>query len=118
MNSCKKLMIDNIEDLKCEITESGLIRYDKHNIYLNLELLDELQNNIMSSGHKFIYPLVYVNFAKRHKYMNKKINISPEQLMKLRLWSNQIRSIDKNLEQNIQYGIYLLALKILKYVYP
>lgn len=59
---------------------------------VNERHLNTLIKNIISTDSKFVYPLIFVNFIKSSFPTNKKIYFDSKELMKLRIWANQLRN--------------------------
>lgn len=75
----------------------------KHKIYkINDKYLNIFISNILNTEGKYVYPLVFVNFVKSSVRLNKRITFDDFELLKLRIWANQLRlihNIDISLEQ-------------------
>ena len=84
-------------------------------IELNINDITILKNDIINTKEKYVYPVTFVNFAKR--YINKdNVVFDKHKLFKLRIWSNQLRELFKNQEYgSVDYLAYIIGCKIIKY---
>lgn len=91
-----------------------LIRYG-NNAQLRLNDLNKLKEKIIETKLKYVYPVVFSEFAK--KYVNDdEVKFDMRRLFKLRIWANQLRECHRNGEHNIEdYLTYMIGCKILKY---
>ena len=53
-----------------------------------------LLNSIITTTGRFVYPIIFVNFIKSSLNVKTKISIPEEQLLKYRVWANQIREFN------------------------
>lgn len=61
--------------------------------YVTERNLVTLINSIVATDEKVVYPMVFVNFARNELRIKNKISFGSDELAKLRVWSNQLRSI-------------------------
>lgn len=52
-----------------------------------------LINDIIATVDKYVFPMVFVSFARNELHIATKISFNSDELAKLRVWSNQLRSI-------------------------
>lgn len=91
-----------------------LIKYPS-GIELNLNDITTLKNDIIKTEEKYVYPIVFVNFAKRYIHSDN-ILFDKHKLFKLRIWSNQLRECFQNQNYNeVDYLAYIIGCKIIKY---
>ena len=91
-----------------------LIKYSS-GIELNLNDITVLKNNIINTKEKYVYPITFVNFAKRYIYSDN-ILFDKRKLFKLRIWSNQLRECFRKQNYNeADYLTYIIGCKIIKY---
>lgn len=65
---------------------------EKYKIFrINESYLQSFINDVLSTDSKYVYPMVFVNFVKVSLHTNKKISFDDDELLKLRVWSNQLR---------------------------
>lgn len=60
--------------------------------FVNETHLHSFITNILSTDSKFVYPLVFVNFIRNYLQTEDKISFDPHELLKLRVWANQLRN--------------------------
>lgn len=91
-----------------------LIRYG-NGPELRLINLNKLKEKIVETKLKYVYPIVFVQFAK--KYINKDdIKFDDQKLFKLRIWANQLRDSYRDNQQDVvDYLTYIIGSKIIKY---
>lgn len=69
----------------------GIIN-EKYKIFkINEQYLHSFINDVLNTDSKYVYPMVFVNFVKVSLRTNKKISFDNDELLKLRVWSNQLR---------------------------
>lgn len=69
----------------------GIIN-EKYKIFkINEQYLYSFINDVLNTDSKYVYPMVFVNFVKVSLHTNKKISFDNDELLKLRVWSNQLR---------------------------
>ena len=79
----------------------------------------KLKEKIFETSLKYVYPIVFVKFAK--KYVKKQdVKFNDQQLFKLRIWANQLRELKSNSEGDenisaIDYLTYQIGVRIVKY---
>lgn len=84
-------------------------------IELNLNDITTLKNNIIKTEEKYVYPIIFVNFAKLYIYSDN-ILFDKHKLFKLRIWSNQLREcFQKQNYSEADYLAYIIGCKIIKY---
>ena len=67
----------------------------KYQLYkVNEKHMEILLNSIITTTGRFVYPIIFVNFIKSSLNVKTKINIPEEQLLKYRVWANQIREFN------------------------
>lgn len=93
-----------------------------HKIFLvNLSCLHQFINDVLSTVSKYVYPVVFVNFIKSSVRTNKKISFDNDELLKLRIWSNQLRithelkNNTKEFDNDVLYIGYTICCEILYY---
>ena len=69
----------------------GIIN-EKYKIFkINEQYLYSFINDVLNTDSKYVYPMVFVNFVKVSLHTSKKISFDNDELLKLRVWSNQLR---------------------------
>ena len=88
---------------------------------VNLSCLNQFINDVLNTVSKYVYPVVFVNFIKSSVRTNKKISFDNDELLKLRIWSNQLRitydlkNNAKEFDNDILYMGYMICCEILYY---
>ena len=94
---------------------------------VNLTFLHQFINDVLNTVSKYVYPVVFVNFVKSSVRTNKKISFDNDELLKLRIWSNQLRityelknkhnerNNAKEFDNDILYIGYVICCEILYY---
>jgi uncharacterized protein (UPF0216 family) len=102
----KQILIEN---------NTEVISYDNEEYYINKEALDRFYNDILSTESKYVYPLVFVKFAKRITNKNK-IYFDDDELYKLRIQANYLRdlSINNHHPDRDEYICFQLAKETVK----
>jgi hypothetical protein len=72
-----------------------VISYDDEEYYINKEAFDKFFNDIILTESKYVYPLVFVKFAKKITNKNK-IYFNDDELYKLRIQANYLRDLSQN----------------------
>lgn len=93
-----------------------LVKYHSSDKELYLDDITKLKNDIINTKERYVYPTVYVNFAKKYVYNNDNIVFDNHKLFKLRIWSNQLRECFQNQKYNdVDYLAHYIGCKIIKY---
>lgn len=96
-----------------------LIRYGKNEKFIDEADVNTLKNHILETKSRFVYPLEFVNFAKKHVYkFVDKLIFTENHLRKLQIWSNQLREMASDHNRNFDaenYMAYIIGLKAIKY---
>lgn len=88
---------------------------------VNLSYLHQFIKDVLNTVSKYVYPVVFVNFIKSSVRTNKKISFDNDELLKLRIWSNQLRityelkNNTKDFDNDVLYIGYTICCEILYY---
>lgn len=96
-----------------------LISYGKNGKFINSSDVNALKNYILETKSRFVYPLEFVNFAKKYVYgVGDKLMFTEDHLRKLQIWSNQLREMASCNNRNFDaenYIAYIIGLKVIDY---
>ena len=92
--ACLMFVDKNNPELMNLLNEKNIsVLNEKYKLYIiNESYLHSFIVNILNTDGKFVYPLVFVNFVKNSLQTNKKISFDRNELLKLRVWANQLRN--------------------------
>lgn len=88
------IYIDNNDKILLQLLRENKMNIinEKYKIFrINEYYLQSFINDVLSTDSKYVYPMVFVNFVKASLHTNKKISFDDDELLKLRVWSNQLR---------------------------
>ena len=94
-----------------------MVRYGKNDIFIDDADIHKLHGNILMTRSRFVYPLEFVNLAKKY-VSNNKLIFSKNHLRKLQIWSNQLREMSVAESRNLEaenYLTYMICIKAIKY---
>lgn len=89
----------------------GIYKINEYNIKI---FIDE----VLATESKYVYPTVFVNFVKKELNTDKRITFDDNELLKLRVWSNQLRMIHKpstSISLDEIYIAYKICCEMLNY---
>lgn len=96
-----------------------IIKYEENDTFIDDADIRKLHNNILMTRSRFVYPLEFVNIAKKYVlHSNNKLMFSENHLRKLQIWSNQLREMSSSENRNIEaenYITYMICIKAIKY---
>ena len=76
-----------------------LISYGQKETYISDADIKSFSNAILSTKSRYVYPLEFVKIASRYVTI-KKVVFSEEHLRNLQIWANQLRELDRDLDEN------------------
>lgn len=82
--------------------------------------LMRMRQSILNTTEDYVYPLVYVEFAKEHVYKTKsdRIIFDKDHLLELRYLSNDLRNKVSELKDDvINYCVYDIACRVVQYAH-
>lgn len=88
------IYIDNDDAFLLQLLKENKMNIinEKYKIFIiNEYYLHSFINDVLNTISKYVYPMVFVNFVKASLHTNKKISFDENELLKLRVWSNQLR---------------------------
>ena len=88
------IYIDNNDTFLLQLLKENKMNIinEKYKIFrVNEYYLHSFINDVLNTVSKYVYPMVFVNFVKASLHTNKKISFDENELLKLRVWSNQLR---------------------------
>ena len=82
---------------------------------LRLTNLNMLKKKIIETKLKYVYPITFVEFAK--KYVKREdVKFRDREMFKLRIWANQLRDYHNSGRHDVvDYLTYMIGCKIVKY---
>lgn len=84
---------DMIQYISPLLTDLNTLNHTYHLFHVNINNLKTLLSEIIHTTGKYVYPMVFVNYLKHSLSIREKMNFNNELLLRLRVWSNQIREL-------------------------
>lgn len=103
----------NSKDIPKRMVLNGYVMYRGEEKLINLEILNEFNEGIMSTKFEYVHPTVFTNLIKSHYRTRRRIQIAEDELYSLRVWSNVYRN-RREPKKFMEYYLYKLAKKTLE----